>query len=491
MSPSVSVRLLLTQSDARLVELARGGHERAFEALVARYRRPLLGYCRRLLLSNERAEDAVQQGLLQAWVALRAGVEVREVKPWLYRVVHNAALNMLRLSGYDYATLSETLRGSGAPAEDLERRIAVREALAGLATLPAMQREALLHTAVHGSSYQQTASMLGLSEGAVRGLVHRARATLRAAATALTPSPLLNWALSSGGGGAALTDHATEVGAGGTIGLAGALIKAGVTAITAGVLAGGLGALHLHPHPSSRHPHLKVREGASREPRSEEGHSGAPTIRTEGSEISLAALHTEAARPGVLAATRTGQGSHPRTGSRRRMAAHRRSALPHRLVPRAPTLAPPTGASTPLRIPSPPPHPPAAQNPAPAVPPPKQYPKPAGPATTQQTGRGPAGSGDRHDLGGDGSQSNQTSGGGTAGSDAGAPDGSHSDSGSAEGANSGATPPRPAAAVSPRTAAQPPPTAEAHRTTETPQAPKARPDRAVGGGVFSARAILS
>lgn len=68
MSPSVSVRLLLTQSDARLVELARAGHERAFEALVERYRRPLLGYCRRLLLPHERAEDALQQGLLQAWL---------------------------------------------------------------------------------------------------------------------------------------------------------------------------------------------------------------------------------------------------------------------------------------------------------------------------------------------------------------------------------------------------------------------------------------
>ncbi len=93
-SPSVSVRLLRTQSDARLVELARAGHERAFEALVERYRRALLGYCRRQLLPHERAEDALQQGLLQAWLALREGVEVRHARPWLYSIVHNTALNM-------------------------------------------------------------------------------------------------------------------------------------------------------------------------------------------------------------------------------------------------------------------------------------------------------------------------------------------------------------------------------------------------------------
>ena len=136
MSPSVSARLLLTQSDARLVAFAHAGHERAFEALVQRYRRPLLAYCRRLLLSQERAEDALQQALLQAWLALRAGTEVGDVKPWLYRIVHNAALNALRVSGYDYCKLSETLSGADAPQADLDRRIAVREALAGLAALP-------------------------------------------------------------------------------------------------------------------------------------------------------------------------------------------------------------------------------------------------------------------------------------------------------------------------------------------------------------------
>src|SRR6266511_2021014 len=110
MSPSVTVRLLATQSDARLVELARQGHERAFEALVQRYRRPLLGYCRRVLLPEARAEDALQQALL----SLQRGDEVRDARAWLYRIVHNTALNALRGSGYDYAELSEALSGAHA-----------------------------------------------------------------------------------------------------------------------------------------------------------------------------------------------------------------------------------------------------------------------------------------------------------------------------------------------------------------------------------------
>jgi RNA polymerase sigma factor (sigma-70 family) len=248
MSPSVSARLLLTQSDARLVAFARAGHERAFEALVRRYRCQLLGYCRRLLLSEERAEDALQQALMQAWLALRAGTEVENVKGWLYRIVHNSALNALRVSGYDYCTLSESLSGTDAPQEDLDRRIAVREALAGLAALPEMQREALLRTAVEGSSHRQTARELGLSETAVRGLVYRARAALRPAAGAIVPPPLVSWALGAGGGGAPAGERLAEVGAGGgSAGVAGLLMKGGAMAVTAGVLAGGIAAVHAHP----------------------------------------------------------------------------------------------------------------------------------------------------------------------------------------------------------------------------------------------------
>src|SRR5438094_10640302 len=98
MSPRVSARLLATQSDQRLVELVRRGHERAFEALVQRYRRPLLRYCGRMGLSAGGAEDALQHGLLQAWLALPRQSEVRELRPWLFRVVHNAAVNVLRSS---------------------------------------------------------------------------------------------------------------------------------------------------------------------------------------------------------------------------------------------------------------------------------------------------------------------------------------------------------------------------------------------------------
>src|SRR5215218_5616633 len=232
--PSPSIVLLRTQSDARLVALAREGHERAFEAIVERYRRQLLRSCRRVL-PEARAEDALQQALLAAWRGLERGDEVRELRPWLHRIAHNTALNLLRQSGYDYVELEESLRIADAGEDELERRAVVRQTLQGLAQLPPRQREALLAIAVEGRSQDEVAADLGLAPGAVRQLVHRARTTLRAAATAVTPMPVVHWIAAAERGSEPLTTRVAELVAGGTTaGVGATLAKAGAVVVIAG-----------------------------------------------------------------------------------------------------------------------------------------------------------------------------------------------------------------------------------------------------------------
>lgn len=256
MSPGISTRLLATQSDERLLGLVREGHERAFEALVNRYRKPLLNYCRRLSLPEARTEDVLQQALLKTWIALRDGAEVRDIKAWLYRVVHNAAVNAVRDAVHDRERVADpTLRVGGAPA-DIERGLVVREALAEVAALPPLQREVIVRTAVGGYSHEQVASDLGISDGAVRGLLYRARATLRTATTALTPPPLLAWIAGRADQGGGAPERLSELAAGGgTVGLGGLLVKGGVAAVTAGTLLTGAAVVQLRGSGHHHHPH--------------------------------------------------------------------------------------------------------------------------------------------------------------------------------------------------------------------------------------------
>jgi len=227
-SPQFPTVLLRAQSDERLARLAAQGSERAFEAIVERYRRPLMGYARRIA-GDSRAEDIVQAAFVGAWARLCDGVEVRDLRAWLFRIVHNGALNAVRrASASDVELFDETPALSDLQAE-VERRDELRRTLGGIAALPSQQREALVGVAVHGRRHHDVGMELGVTDGAVRMLLHRARTTMRAAATALTPWPLVAW-LAGQPGGAAVG------GAGATGAAAGSGVSAGGT--SAGMLAG-------------------------------------------------------------------------------------------------------------------------------------------------------------------------------------------------------------------------------------------------------------
>ncbi len=233
MAPLLSTPLLLrTQSDRRLVTLASDGHDRAFEVIVERYRRPLQRYLRRLL-SEGLAEDVLQATFVRAWQALGAGTEVRDLRPWLYRIAHNQALNTLRAAGAALPAATEDFPAVSLEAH-VERREELRETLDGIQALPERQRAALLAVAVADRPHADVAAELGMSDGALRQLLLRARTTLRAAASALTPYPLVTWLA---GGQEVSAARVAEVAAG--AGGAGVAIKAGAAMLAAGALVAG------------------------------------------------------------------------------------------------------------------------------------------------------------------------------------------------------------------------------------------------------------
>ena len=240
MTPLLSNPLLRTQSDARLTALAAAGHDHAFEAIVERYRKPLSRYLRRLL-SEPLAEDVLQATFVRAWQALGSGTEVRELRPWLYRIAHNQAVNALRAAGPAESELSQTIaapQATAAPDVAAERSETLRSTLRGIGELPDRQRAALVAVAVADRPHADVAAELGLSDGALRQLLLRARTALRAAATALTPYPVVSW-LSAGSEVSAARVAEVAAGAGG-IGVA---FKAGAAVLAAGAVVAGAPAL--------------------------------------------------------------------------------------------------------------------------------------------------------------------------------------------------------------------------------------------------------
>jgi RNA polymerase sigma factor (sigma-70 family) len=331
MSPRISIRLLAAQSDQRLVALAREGHERAFEALVHRYRRPLLRYARRMRLSEARAEDVLQQAFMQSWIALSGGAAVNDVRSWLYRIVHNVAVNAMRgPAGEVHGELTQAVqdRAGLAGVSNLERTIAMRDALSDVAALPRMQQQAIFLTAVDGQSHDEVAGVLGISEGALRGLLYRARSSLRSAAAALTPPPILAWASAGAGSGGPTAERLAELSAGGgAAGMAGLLLKGAVVAVTAGAVATGTNVLSVH-HRGAR-PHVSSTQAAQAASAGPAASVGSFAFASD-AQIArgLASTHRPAGRHHPA-----GTGRHGRHGSSREAHQHGRGSGEHSGAP--------------------------------------------------------------------------------------------------------------------------------------------------------------
>jgi RNA polymerase sigma factor (sigma-70 family) len=172
--------------DARLVERYRAGDRAAFDAIHDRYSTRLERYAGRMLAGkSDHAEDVVQEAMLRASRALLRDDREIDLKPWLFRLTRNCALDELsRVRGGNVTVEDADTLGllkapaTTEPAEAFERRTGVRDVLVDLAALPESQRHALVRREVDGLSHADVASELGLTEEATKSLVFRARANL-------------------------------------------------------------------------------------------------------------------------------------------------------------------------------------------------------------------------------------------------------------------------------------------------------------------------
>ena len=167
--------------------------EREYERIVERHRDELHAHSRRILRSSQDAEDALQEALLRAWRALPSFEGRSSLRSWLYRIVTNASLDVIKgrpvrvvPMDLDQVEPSDHSRMSGLePA--VEARFLTREELeralvAAMRLLPARQRAVLILREALGFSARETASLLGITVAAANSSLQRARVRVDAGA---------------------------------------------------------------------------------------------------------------------------------------------------------------------------------------------------------------------------------------------------------------------------------------------------------------------
>jgi RNA polymerase sigma-70 factor (ECF subfamily) len=164
------------RDDAALVARCLAGHQDAYEAIVTRYQRGLFNVALRMLGNYEDARDATQNAFVKAYEHLSTFDPDQRFFSWLFRILKNECLNVLRARRPSQPVSLDMPSARGAdPVEVQERQRAIQLALMSLST---EYREVVVLRHYTDLSYDEIATALGIPATKVKSRLYTARQQL-------------------------------------------------------------------------------------------------------------------------------------------------------------------------------------------------------------------------------------------------------------------------------------------------------------------------
>ena len=171
-------------SDKALIEAALKGDADAFEMIIRSQSRSLFAVAYAILQDRAEAEDVVQETFVKAWNKRKWMRDPAKFPAWLTTVARNRSCDLLRKrrtvsydAGDSFPELADTQAprpGDPMAADDM--RLHIRTALG---RLPEQHRTALTLRYLEGMDHLSIERAMGLSNGALRGILSRALAAMR------------------------------------------------------------------------------------------------------------------------------------------------------------------------------------------------------------------------------------------------------------------------------------------------------------------------
>jgi len=152
------------------------GDREAFEMIIRKHSRPLFAIAYGILQRHEEAEDVVQDSLIKAWKTRWRVRDPEKFPVWLATIARHKAHDVFRKRRTVPLPeqVAETIEPEPANTNALDQRLH-----SALATLPELHRAALTLRYFEGMDYRTIENTLGLTNGALRGILGRALASMR------------------------------------------------------------------------------------------------------------------------------------------------------------------------------------------------------------------------------------------------------------------------------------------------------------------------
>lgn len=163
-------------TDEQLIEHVRTVDQEAYLEIVLRYQGRLLRYAFGLVHDEAKAADVVQNALIKAFVNLRGFATQKKFSAWIYRIVHNEAMNVLRRHKQEFPLVDDVeIESSENIQEQFETREIQQRVQHCLTKMPILYSEPLALFFLEEKTYEEISDILRIPIGTVGTRISRAK----------------------------------------------------------------------------------------------------------------------------------------------------------------------------------------------------------------------------------------------------------------------------------------------------------------------------
>ena len=167
-------------SDEEVIEITRNKDKEVYAEVVKRYQRKLMRYAKYLINDDERAADVVQDAFIKAYVKLNSFDSKRQFSSWIYRIVHNEAINLINKYKKEKPLFEDVDFDSGINIEEEYTKKEIEKMVKDcLEEIPLLYREPLSLYFLEDKSYSEISDILRIPTGTVGTRINRAKLIMK------------------------------------------------------------------------------------------------------------------------------------------------------------------------------------------------------------------------------------------------------------------------------------------------------------------------
>jgi len=167
-------------SDEALVVLVRTKEKERFTEIVERYQDKLLRYAAHLVHGEQKAADVVQDAFIKAYINLYGFDIKKKFSSWIYRIVHNEAMNSIKKYHKEVPLLQDMdFRSEENIEHEYSKKEIIEHAQFCLDAMPVLYSEPLALYYLDEKSYEEVSDILRIPMGTVATRINRAKTLMK------------------------------------------------------------------------------------------------------------------------------------------------------------------------------------------------------------------------------------------------------------------------------------------------------------------------